>query len=203
MFDVVVVGGGCLAKIGMKYTAHLKHSMPILEDVLAGIAFLVAKDDGVNPILRLDCIGKHDIGAASNQQAIMTSLVVNPLKKIGKKMMEIDRYATEMHNPEITLPAGSGNTPYTNYKMMGALAGPGQGDRPQGHRGFCQGQRNARFFSDPGARSRSRSIPRARPGSHEKRGNGHRPLRGQGKSFPGTDVAAFGWNVFFTGKKPR
>jgi len=120
--NVVVVGGGCLAKIGMKYAAHLKHGMPLLEDVLAGIAFLVTRDDGVNPILRLDCIGKHDIGAASNQQAIMTSLVVKPLKKIGKKMMEIDRYATEMHNPEITLPAGSGNTPYTNYKMMGALA---------------------------------------------------------------------------------
>jgi glycine/sarcosine/betaine reductase complex component C subunit beta len=120
--NVVVVGGGCLAKIGMKYAAHLKHGIPLLEDVLAGIAFLVTKDDGINPILRLDCIGKHDIGAASNQQAIMTSLVVKPLKKIGMKIMEIDRYATEMHNPEITLPAGSGNTPYTNYKMIGALA---------------------------------------------------------------------------------
>jgi betaine reductase len=119
---VVVVGGGCLAKIGMKYSAHLKHNMPILEDVLAGIAFAVTKDDGVNPILRLDCVGKHDIGAASNQEAIMRSLVVKPLNKIGKKMMEIDRYATEMHNPEVTLPAGSGNTPYTNYKLMGALA---------------------------------------------------------------------------------
>jgi betaine reductase len=52
----------------------------------------------------------------------MRSLVVKPLDKIGKKMMEIDRYATEMHNPEVTLPAGSGNTPYTNYKLMGALA---------------------------------------------------------------------------------
>jgi len=114
--QVVVVGGGCLAKIGMKYAAHLKHNMPLLEDVLAGIAFLVTKDDGVNPILRLDCIGKHDIGAASNQQAILTSLVVKPLKKIGKRMMDIDRYATEMHNPEITLPAGSGNTPYMNYQ---------------------------------------------------------------------------------------
>ena len=119
---VVVVGGGCLAKIGMKYSSHLKHQMPILEDVLAGIAFLITKDDGINPIIRLDCIGKHPIGAASNQQAIMTSLVLKPLNKIGKKMMEIDRYATEMHNPEITLPAGSGNTPYTNYKIMGALA---------------------------------------------------------------------------------
>ena len=120
--QVVVVGGGCLAKIGMKYAGHLKHQMPILEDVLAGIAFLITKDDGINPVIRLDCIGKHDIGAASSQQAIMTSLVVKPLNKIGKKMMEIDRYATEMHNPEITLPAGSGNTPYTNYKIMGALA---------------------------------------------------------------------------------
>ena len=136
--NVVVVGGGCLAKIGMKYAAHLKHNMPILEDVLAGIAFLVAKDDGVNPILRLDCIGKHDIGAASNQQAIMTSLVVNPLKKIGKKIMEIDRYATEMHNPEITLPAGSGNTPYTNYKMMGALAAVAKEIDPKGIEDFVK-----------------------------------------------------------------
>ena len=119
---VVVVGGGCLAKIGMKYASHLKHQMPILEDVLAGIAILVGKDDGVNPIIRLDCVGKHPIGAGSSQQAIMTSLVSRPLNKIGRKMLEIDRYATEMHNPEITLPAGSGNTPYTNYKLMGALA---------------------------------------------------------------------------------
>lgn len=123
VFDyVVVVGGGCLAKIGMKYSSHLKHQMPILEDVLAGIAILIGKDDGVNPIIRLDCVGKHPIGAGSSQQAIMTSLVSRPLNRIGRKMMEIDRYATEMHNPEITLPAGSGNTPYTNYKLMGALA---------------------------------------------------------------------------------
>jgi hypothetical protein len=135
---VAVVGGGCLAKIGMKYAAHLKHHMPLLEDVLAGIAFLLAKDDGVNPILRLDCIGKHDIGAASNQQAIMTSLVVNPLNKIGKKMMEIDRYATEMHNPEITLPAGSGNTPYTNYKMLGALAAMAKEIDPKGIEDFVK-----------------------------------------------------------------
>ena len=136
--QVVVVGGGCLAKIGMKYAAHLKHNMPLLEDVLAGIAFLVTKDDGVNPILRLDCIGKHDIGAASNQQAILTSLVVKPLKKIGKRMMDIDRYATEMHNPEITLPAGSGNTPYMNYKMMGALAAMAKEIDPQAIENFVK-----------------------------------------------------------------
>ncbi len=119
---VVVIGGGCLAKIGMKYSGHLKHNMPILEDVLGAIAFLITKDDGKSPLIRLDCVGKHNIGAASNQQDIMTSLIVKPLDKLGMKMMEIDKYATEMHNPEITLPAGSGNTPLTNYKIMGALA---------------------------------------------------------------------------------
>jgi len=119
---VVVVGGGCLAKIGMKYAGHLKNDMPILEDVLGTIAFLIAKDDGVSPIVRLDCVGKHNIGASSNQQDIMTSLIVKPLDRIGMRMLDIDRYATEMHNPEVTLPAGSGNTPLQNYKIMGALA---------------------------------------------------------------------------------
>jgi hypothetical protein len=119
---VVVVGGGCLAKIGMKYAGHLKNDMPILEDVLGTIAFLITKDDGVSPVVRLDCVGKHNIGASSNQQDIMTSLIVKPLDKVGMRMLDIERYATEMHNPEVTLPAGSGNTPLQNYKIMGALA---------------------------------------------------------------------------------
>jgi betaine reductase len=120
--NVVVAGGGCLAKVGMKFTAHLKHNMPILEDVLGAIAFLITKDDGVSPVVRLDAIGKHDVGAGSAQQAIMTSLIIKPLNKIGMKMTEIDKYATEMHNPEITLPAGSGDTPFTNYRIMASLA---------------------------------------------------------------------------------
>jgi betaine reductase len=119
---VVVVGGGCLAKIGMKYTGHLKHNMPVLEDVLGSFAFLIEKDDGVSPVIRLDCVGKHAIGAASSQQEIMTSLVLKPLSKIDAKMLDIDKYATEMHNPEVTLPAGSGNTPLTNYRIMASLA---------------------------------------------------------------------------------
>jgi betaine reductase len=119
---VVVVGGGCLAKIGMKYAGHLKNDMPILEDVLGAIAFLITRDDGVSPVIRLDCVGKHNIGASSSQQDIMTSLIAKPLEKVGMRMLDIDRYATEMHNPEVTLPAGSGNTPLQNYRIMGALA---------------------------------------------------------------------------------
>jgi betaine reductase len=120
--NVVVAGGGCLAKVGMKFSAHLKHHMPILEDIIAAIAFLVTKDDGVSPVLRLDAIGKHDVGAGSAQQSIMTSLIIKPLNKLGMKMTDVDKYATEMHNPEITLPAGSGDTPSTNYRIMASLA---------------------------------------------------------------------------------
>lgn len=120
--NVVVAGGGCLAKAGMKYTAHLKHDMPILEDVIGAIAILISKDDGVSPKIRLDAIGKHDVGAGSPQQAIMSALILRPLNKIGMKMTDIDKYSTELHNPEVTLPAGSGDTPATNYKIMASLA---------------------------------------------------------------------------------
>ena len=120
--NVVVVGGGCLAKVGMKFAAHVQKQMPVLEDVLAGVAILITRDDGANPIIRLDSVGKHAVAAGSSQQAIMTALIAKPLARIGLKMTDVDKYATEMHNPEITLPAGSGNTPYTNYKIMASLA---------------------------------------------------------------------------------
>ena len=38
------------------------------------------------------------------------------------KMTDIDKYSTELHNPEITLPSGSVDTPATNYKIMASLA---------------------------------------------------------------------------------
>jgi betaine reductase len=52
----------------------------------------------------------------------MTSLIIKPLNRLGLKMTDVDKYATELHNPEITLPAGSGDTPATNYRIMAALA---------------------------------------------------------------------------------
>jgi glycine/sarcosine/betaine reductase complex component C subunit beta len=119
---VAVVGGGCLAKLGMKYKGHVAKDMPILEDVLGAIAFLVTEDDGESPIIRLDGIGKHDIGSGSAQQQIMEALVINPLDRMGMKVTDVDKYATEMHNPEVTVPSGSGNVPLNNYRMIGALA---------------------------------------------------------------------------------
>lgn len=120
--NVVVVGGGCLAKLGMKFRGHISNDMPVLEDVLGAIAFLIVPDDGESPVIRLDSVGKHDIGSGSAQQKIMQSLVLKPLQRIGKKITDVDKFATEMHNPEVTLPSGSGNVPLTNYRMIGALA---------------------------------------------------------------------------------
>ena len=120
--NVVVVAGGSFAKLGMKFQGHLHHDMPLLEDVLAGIAIWVSRDDGKSPVIRLDSIGKHEIGSGSAQQAIFDKLVIQPLDHLGLKLTQIDKYATEMHNPEITEPQGSGNVPRINYRTIGSFA---------------------------------------------------------------------------------
>ncbi|WP_019120378.1 glycine/sarcosine/betaine reductase complex component C subunit beta [Brevibacillus massiliensis] len=120
--EVLVIGGGCLAKLGMKYAGHLKHDMPILEDQMGAIAILIGKDDGKSPVIRLDAVGKHDISSGSSAQAIYQSLVVAPLTKIGKKILDIDKFAVELHNPEVTEPNGNGNVPRTNYRTIASMA---------------------------------------------------------------------------------
>ena len=119
---VVVVGGCSLAKLGMKFQGHLRHEQPIIEDLLAAAAIVVGEDDGKSPLLRLDSIGRHGVGAGSSQQAIFTQLVTEPLSRLGLRFRDVDKYATELHNPEVTEPAGSGDVPKLNYQLIGALA---------------------------------------------------------------------------------
>src|SRR5215468_5595844 len=118
---VAVVAGGSLAKLGMKYRAHVAKAMPILEDVLAGIAILVERGTDADPVIRLDTLGMHTVGAGSSQQAVVEALVMAPLSKARYRLDDVDRYATEMHNPEITEPAGSGDVPTGNYRLIAAL----------------------------------------------------------------------------------
>jgi betaine reductase len=120
--QVAVVAGGSLAKLGMKYQGHLQQGSPIVEDVLAGSALLVTGDDGVSPLLRLDALGRHTVAAGSSQKAIFEALVSKPLAALGLTFGSIDKYATELHNPEATEPAGSGNVPLLNYRVIASLA---------------------------------------------------------------------------------
>jgi betaine reductase len=120
--QVAVVGGGALAKLGMKYRGHLQHDQPVLEDVLAAVAILVGPDDGHSPRLRLDALGRHTVAAGSSQKAIFEHLVSAPLGRLGLRFTDVDKYATELHNPEVTEPAGSGNVPQLNYRVIAGLA---------------------------------------------------------------------------------
>jgi len=123
VFDTVAVVGGCsLAKLGMKYRGHLNQGQSILEDVLAGAAVLVGPDDGRSPVLRLDALGRHTVAAGSSQQAILEHLVARPLEGLGLGFQDIGKYATELHNPELTEPGGSGNVPELNYRLIAGLA---------------------------------------------------------------------------------
>ncbi|AOT72418.1 glycine/sarcosine/betaine reductase complex component C subunit beta [Geosporobacter ferrireducens] len=119
--NVVLVAGGATAKLGMNGKDHVKKGMPILEDTLGGFAILVSKNDGVNPVLRTDLVGRHTVGTGSSPQAVITALITAPLDKGGLKITDIDKYSVEMQNPDVTKPAGAGDVPEANYKMIAAL----------------------------------------------------------------------------------
>lgn len=120
--NVVIVAGGATAKLGMNGKDHVKKGLPILEDMIGGFAVLISADDGVSPVFNTDLVGTHTVGTGSSPQAVMTALVSKPLDKAGLKITDVDKFAVEMQNPDITKPAGAGDVPEANYKMIAALA---------------------------------------------------------------------------------
>lgn len=119
--NVVLMAGGATAKLGMNGKDHVNKGLPVLEDVLGGFAILVSENDGVNPVIRTDLVGRHTVGTGSSPQAVISSLVISPLDKAGLKITDVDKYSVEMQTPEITVPAGAGDVPAANYKMIAAL----------------------------------------------------------------------------------
>ncbi|MGI9336834.1 MAG: glycine/sarcosine/betaine reductase complex component C subunit beta [Gammaproteobacteria bacterium] len=122
---VIVVAGGSLAKLGMKSQAFLDAGLPILGDCLACMAFLVTRDDANGPILHLEpgTIGIARIGASTADDAVYRQLILDPLQALGLRMSDIDKFAPELHNPEIMEYSGSGDVVRKNYRTIGALAG--------------------------------------------------------------------------------
>jgi 3-oxoacyl-[acyl-carrier-protein] synthase III len=120
--NVAVVSGGSIPKLFMNAREHVKKNTPALENVLGCFAVLLTPDDGATPVIRLDAIGKHNVGAGASPQAVTTALVWDPLQAAGLRFTDVDKYAPELHDPEVTLPAGAGNVPEANFKMIAALA---------------------------------------------------------------------------------
>ena len=119
---VVVVAGGSLGKLGMKFEGALAKGFPVLEDVLAGMAVLLEPADGSNgPVVRADAIGRMPVDAGSAPQAQLEALVGEPLDALGVSITDVGTFATEIHNPEITEPQGGGDVPDRNYKMLAGL----------------------------------------------------------------------------------
>ena len=119
---VVVTAGGCTAKLGMNGKDHVKKNLPIMEDMIGGFAVVITADDGVSPEINLNIVGRHTVGTGSAPQAVISSLVTEALDRNNLKITDIDKYSPEMQNPDITKPAGAGDVPAANYKMIAALA---------------------------------------------------------------------------------
>ena len=135
---VVVVAGGSLAKLGMKFKGSEDHGVPVLEDELAGMAVLVGVAEDGAPVIRLDSVGQHRTGCDSSQQSLLREVVLRPLERLGRRVDDIDVYSTELHNPEITEPAGGYDVPLRNYRLLAALAVmDGQLERGE-IEGFCR-----------------------------------------------------------------
>jgi hypothetical protein len=119
---VAVVAGCSVAKLGMKMLGHLAAGYPILEDTLAGIAVDVAADDGRSPALRMDLAAVHRIRDGASPHQVLAALAPAALRPRDLRLSDVDRFAVELHNPDITEPAGSGNVPAQIYQVLAALA---------------------------------------------------------------------------------
>ncbi|UTC93896.1 glycine/sarcosine/betaine reductase complex component C subunit beta [Treponema denticola] len=120
--NVMVVSGGSVPKLGMNGKDHVKKDLPLFEDMIGGFAVMLSADDGVNPVINTEVVGKHVISSGSAPQAVMSVLVYDPLNAAGLKMTDIEKYSAELQNHEITAPAGAGNVPEANVKMIAALS---------------------------------------------------------------------------------
>jgi betaine reductase len=119
---VVVVAGGATAKLAMNAKKHLEKGLPVLEDCLGAFAVLLDGEAAAGLLVRNDLAGMLRIGSGSSPQAVMQDLVAEPLERAGLRFSDIDCYAPELQNPEITEAAGAGNVTLANLKMIAAMA---------------------------------------------------------------------------------
>ena len=119
--NIIVVGGSSVPKLGMKFLYHTAKNIPVLEDMLAAVAVWIGQDDGTSPVVNLSSVGRHPVSAGASLDQQLKTLVVDPLNRLDLAVADVDKFVTELHNPEITLPANGGDVAERNYRMLGAV----------------------------------------------------------------------------------
>lgn len=118
--DIVVVGGGSLAKLGMKFQSFIHEGIPILDDCLGAVAVLISKDDGISPVIELKegSIGTHPVKAGSIDSLVYKYVIRDPLKNLNLKITGKIEFAPELQNPEIMEHAGAGDVALKNFRKI-------------------------------------------------------------------------------------
>ena len=126
--------------------------------------------------------------------------------QMGMRFTDVDRYATELHNPEVTEPTNTGNVPLNNYRMVAGMAvmrkqlalGGHAGVRPRaGHAGFSPTQGHVASAMP----YLGHAVAGLKP-LRQRRQPAKRTVPGEGKSLPWTHDAALGWTVVPAGTQP-
>ena len=74
--NVAVVSGGSVPKLYMNARDHVKKDVKALENCIGSFALLITPDDGQTPVIRLDSLGKHTVGAAHRQEAMLRNAIL-------------------------------------------------------------------------------------------------------------------------------
>ena len=103
-------------------TAHVL--MENLAGKASGVLALLhlLKNSGMAPADLDFVIECSEEGAGGAPQAVTSALTFEPLQAAGLTFTDVDRFAPELQNSEITMPAGAGDVPLANIKMIAALA---------------------------------------------------------------------------------
>ena len=179
---VVVVAGGSLGKLGMKFEGALAKGFPILEDVLAGHGRRARARRRVERAGRADRRRRPHAGRCRRRRRRRSSgaLVGDPLDALGIGIADVGTYATEIHNPEITEPQGGGDVADRNYKMLAGLGVAARRARRETTSRVRARPRHAGVRADPGphrerdavapARARAHARGRAAPNDADRQG---------------------------------
>ena len=119
--NVAIVAGGSSAKLGQNGKTNYDKGVKILDDLVGGFAALVSENDGIHPILRTDCIGKHKVSSGAAPQVVAKVLVSDPLDEAGLSINDVDAYLSELHNTSNALVGGIGDVAEQSIKVIGAV----------------------------------------------------------------------------------